>query len=228
MKWTILVTVNDGYFDFFQNWLHFYRKLHLNYRLIVIAEDDIVFFKLQQLDGNLITLEKSRRNSSREAVVYGSEAFSELASARPTYILKYLQNRVNIVYADIDAVWLRNPFPYFNGSFDMWMQSDGPKSLCTGLMAIKSSNDTIKLMLEWEASLKKHLQIDQSAFNKVVKYSKARLKTLDTNLFPSGRLYFKEFKDNQRSNVVIVHNNFIKGHPAKLQRFKTYKLWYSQ
>ncbi|XP_053391832.1 uncharacterized protein LOC128554592, partial [Mercenaria mercenaria] len=167
MKWTILVTVNDGYFYFFQNWLHFYRKLHLPYRLIAIAEDDIVFFKLQQLGGNLLTLVRSGRNSLSEAVIYGSKAFSELASGRPTYILKYLQNGVNIVNADLDAVWLQNPFPYFNGSFDMWIQSDGPKNLCTGLMAIKSNNKTIRLMQNWQVSLNKHLQIDQTAFNEV-------------------------------------------------------------
>ncbi|XP_053391059.1 uncharacterized protein LOC128553886 [Mercenaria mercenaria] len=228
MNWTLLVTVNNGYFDFFKNWIHFYRRFNFNYTLIVIAEDDIVFFKLQKLGGKLITLVRGRRNTSSEAVVFGSRAYGELASGRPSYMLRYLQNGVNIVYADLDAVWLRNPFPYFNGNFEIWMPSDGrPGNLCAGLMAIKSSKETITLMQEWKASLNKHPKGNQYAFNQVVKYSQVRLKTLDMNLFPSGKLYFKKFNDEQRRKVVIVHNNWIKGHPAKLQRFKTYKLWFS-
>ncbi|XP_060603234.1 uncharacterized protein LOC132756235 [Ruditapes philippinarum] len=193
------MTVNDGYFDFFQNWIHFYNKLQLNFPLIVIAEDDDVFLKLHQLNAqSVFTLVRSWRNSLRSAVVYGSKEFNELASGRPTYILTYLETGTNILYTDTDSVWLQDPFPYFQGPFDMWMQVDGPGNLCTGLMAIKSNNESIKLMRLWEAALKKRLDIDQTVFNQVFTNSTIHLKPLDRNLFPSGNLYFDQFTDTKR------------------------------
>ncbi|XP_060603233.1 uncharacterized protein LOC132756234 [Ruditapes philippinarum] len=183
------MTVNDGYFDFFQNWIHFYNKLQLNFPLIVIAEDDDVFLKLHQLNTqSVFTLVRSWRNTLRSAVVYGSKEFNELASGRPTYILTYLETGTNILYADTDSVWLHDPFPYFQGTFDMWMQVDGPGNLCTGLIAIKSNNESIKLMRLWEAALKKRLDIGQTVFNQVFTNSTIHLKPLDRNLFPSGNI----------------------------------------
>jgi hypothetical protein len=70
----------------------------------------------------------------------------ELASGRPTYILRYIEKGTNILYADTDSVWLHDPDPFFQGHYDMWMQLDGPGNLCTVLMAIKSNNESIKLM----------------------------------------------------------------------------------
>jgi hypothetical protein len=75
--------------------------------------------------------------------------------------------------------------------------------------------------------VKSRLDIDQVAFNKVYKNSTIHLKPLDRNLFPSGNLYFGKFNDDKRKNVVIVHNNYVKGHDSKLERFKILELWFS-
>ncbi|XP_060551281.1 uncharacterized protein LOC132712862 [Ruditapes philippinarum] len=228
-NWTILMSVNNGYFDFFQNWMHFYKKLDLKRSLRVIAEDDEVFLKLQQLNtSSFFNVERSWRNPPRSVVVYGSKGFSELASGRPSYILKYLQKGENLLYADADSVWLRDPFPFFTGDFDMWMQVDKtPSNMCTGLIAVKSNNKTMQLMKTWETSLQKHLEIDQTAFNKIYKTSTVHLKQLDTKRFPSGQLYFERFNKSLQEEVVIVHNNFIIGHEPKLKRFVKHKLWFT-
>ena len=228
-NWIILMAVNDGYFDFFQNWLHFYQKLNLNYSLIVMAEDNVVFFKLKQLNVNSFTkIQRGLNNSSEAAVKYGSKGFDELTSSRPTYILQYLQKGTNVLYADTDSVWLRDPFPFFTGKYDKWMQVDAlPYNLCTGLIAIKSNNSTVNFIKSWESSLQRHLEFDQTAFNKIYKTSSIQLQPLDTNYFPSGLLYFEKFDESQQDNVVIVHNNFIKGHGPKLNRFVNHSLWFS-
>jgi hypothetical protein len=227
-NWTLLMSVNDGYFDFFQNWIYFYNKLNINYPIKVIAEDDDVFFKLQQLNGKpVFQLIRSWRHSSSWSVVYGTKGFNKLVSGRPSYILKYLEKGMNILYTDIDSVWLHDPFPFFNGTFDMWMPIDGPNSLCTGLMAIKSNNETIIVLRMWETILNSHLQVNQAAFNRAYKHSKLSLKILDIFLFPSGEFYFKKFSDIKRKHVIIVHNNFIEGHDMKLQRFKKFNFWFS-
>ena len=228
-NWIILMTVNDGYFDFFQNWLHFYQKLNLKYPLIVVAEDRIVFYKLKQLNASLFTKIQRGLNDSRGAAVkYGSKGFDELTSLRPTYILQYLKKGINVLYADTDSVWLLDPFPFFTGNYDIWMQVDSlPDNMCTGLIAIKSNNSTVNFTKTWESSLQRHLEFDQTAFNNVFKNSSVHLKQLDRNRFPSGKMYFEQFNKSQHDNVVIVHNNYIIGHEAKLKRFVNYKLWFS-
>jgi hypothetical protein len=227
-NWTILMTVNNAYLDFFQNWIHFYNKLQVNYPMIITAEDDVVFLRLRQINGKpRFTPVRSWRISLGSAVAYKSKGFKELASGRPTYILRYLEKGTNILYADTDSVWLHDPAPFFKGQYDMWMQVDSPGNLCTGLMAIKSNNVSIELMKKWEASLKKRLAVNQPAFNKVHRNSTIHLKPLDRNLFPSGNLYFGKFNDDKRKNVVIVHNNYKIGHDSKLERFKSFKLWFS-
>ena len=46
--------------------------------------------------------------------------------------------------------------------------------------------------------------------------------------FPSGQNYFDhpfQENDSAHDNVFVVHNNFIRGHDAKVERFKEYHLW---
>ena len=227
-SWIIILTVNDGYLDFLQNWIHFYEKLHLNYRVFVITEDDTAFLKLNNLKlDQAFTVIRSWKKSSSSAVKFESKQFMELTSARPSHIFTYLEKGLNVLYADIDSVWLQDPFPYFTGDFDMWIQLDG-NTYCTGLLGIRRSNDSIKLTKMWEASLKQKLNNDQTAFNLVCKEAKIKIKSLDTNLFPSGDLYFNKFDTSKRNSVAIVHNNYIIGHDKKLQRFKKHNLWFPE
>ena len=41
-NWTILLTVNNAYFDFFRNWYLAYLHLNISYPLVVVAEDELV------------------------------------------------------------------------------------------------------------------------------------------------------------------------------------------
>ena len=228
-NWIILMTVNNGYFDFFLNWLHFYKKLNLKRPVIVMAEDYKVFLKLKELNvSSFVNVQRGLNDSRGAAVTFGSKGFDELTASRPTYILQYLEKGMNVLYADTDSVWLRDPFPFFTGNFDIWMQVDVlPDNMCTGFIALKSNNSTVNLTKRWKASLKRHLQFDQTAFNAVYKTSPVHLKQLDMNFFPSGLLYFEKFSKYQQENVVIVHNNFIRSHTKKLNRFIKYNLWFS-
>ena len=227
-SWIILVTVNNGFLDFFQNWMYFYDKLLLNYQVYVIAQDDTVYLNLNKLYLNQVfTVERSWKHFTPSAVVYGSRKYKEMMSARPSYILKYLEKGLNILFADIDSVWLKDPFQFFIGNFDMWIQLDG-KKFCAGFMAIKSTNDSIKFIKMWEESLTTNLLNDQLEFNVIYEKANIKIKPLDTNLFPSGALYFRKFNASKRNNVAIVHNNYILGHEKKLQRFQKFNLWFPE
>jgi rhamnogalacturonan II specific xylosyltransferase len=225
-NWTILLTVNDAYFDFFQNWHLAYCKLNINYPIIIVAEDKTVYKKLRPFQSESVTIEKSGHEDVNKSAAYGSKDFSKLVSQRPTHILRHLTKGINILYSDIDMVWLQNPFPYFTGDFDMWIELDSINNYCTGLMAIKSNRNCLRFIKTWQNSLLLKQEIDQTAFNRVVKIATINISILDNRIFPTGRQYFGTFTDKQRALAVVVHNNWIVGKKAKLNRFKKYKLWF--
>lgn len=76
-------------------------------------------------------------------------------------------------------------------------------------------------------------RLDQAAFRKPLHQQlKAgmRMDVFPSESFPAGREFFAHSyeEDYARINfpeIMIVHNNFLKGHDMKLGRFQEYHLW---
>jgi len=237
--WTVMVTVNDGYYDFLLNWLYHFERLNLNIGVIVIAEDNLVKQKLQarELKTN-IRIEQSGLDLEPKAYGFGHSNFKVLMATRATHIWRHLQAGTNLIFSDIDTVWRLNPLPYFEteDDFDMMIQVDAKERpreprvkpwYCAGFMAIKSNERTIQMMTDWEAALKEKPQLNQPTFNEILHSKSSSVKHigLPSENFPNGVVYFEHFNDPQRQKVVIVHNNFIVGHDEKKQRFVSHGLW---
>lgn len=57
-----------------------------------------------------------------------------------------------------------------------------------------------------------------------------RLEIIPASIFPPGKVFFDhEYVENYvqvyHEGVMIVHNNWLRGHGSKLARFKAYQLW---
>lgn len=57
-----------------------------------------------------------------------------------------------------------------------------------------------------------------------------RLEYLPSESFPSGKQFFENpYEENYAhihyEDILVVHNNYIKGHGRKLERFEAYHLW---
>ena len=227
-NWIILMTVNTAFIDFFQNWFWYFQIHQVTVPVIVIAEDENCFKKLNELYNNTrpsVTIERSDSDNTESAADFNTKQFNQLVGKRPAHILKKLQLGKNVLYCDTDSVWLRNPFPHLVGEFDIWAQMDKNK-YCTGFLSIKCNNRTLQLVEKWKQYMVNNTSIeDQNGFNQQDKTS-VRIKGLDTDLFPSGVLYFRKLNDTKYSNVVVVHNNWIVGHDRKIERFKKFNLWH--
>ncbi|XP_052818446.1 uncharacterized protein LOC128244484 [Mya arenaria] len=231
--WTILMTVNNGYLDFFRNWLWHFKKLNLSTSLIVVAQDDLIHKELMNSDVSILgemTVERSVHVSINSSVNFQTQQFNMLVGKRPQHILDYLERGKNILYIDTDTVWLQAPFQYFTGDYDLWVQLDQGVSYCTGFMAVRTGANTIELIRAWRDRMidLQNRMDDQNGFNGMVHNheSKVRIKGLDTKRFPDESQYFSNYNDKQREDAVVVHNNCIIGHASKLERFKHMKLWY--
>ena len=148
-NWVVVMEVNDGYFDFFSNWLWYFRAQKLPVPVVVIAEDEPVLKKLSLFSYGKLTVERGINTADiKEAIPFDSLRFGKIVNERPRHILKYLETGKNVLYSDADTVWLKDPFLYFIGDYDIWAQQDR-QLICTGFLAIRSTSRTVKLMKDW-------------------------------------------------------------------------------
>lgn len=222
-EWMILLTVNNAFFDFFVNWYWYYKKLDLNLPITIIADDDESFKKLKSAYNSCSVLRSGLNISGAQD--YKTKQYKILVSTRPQHILQLLQNGNDVLYADVDSVWVKNPLPFLNKTYDISIQSDGPSNLCTGFMAIKSNSKTIDVIQQWHDLLVGQPNTNQQSFNKAIRSSKVSYMALNSLYFPSGKQYFKNYDEKERSQAVVVHNNWIVGHDVKKKRFKKFNLW---
>ena len=156
------------------------------------------------------------------------DAFNQLASRRPYYILSLLSEYKNVLYSDIDTVWLQDPRPYFIGDYDFFAQLDGVIDgdtyikgylpyYCTGFLALRNTQSSFKLLQSWIGELERKLRYDQTVFNMIVHQLNINGKALSMDKFTCGVLYFEEMPQSLQKNVVMVHNNFITGINEKIK-----------
>jgi len=221
--WVVFVTVSAGFDDMFRNWLHWYRQLNLDSKVVVFAEDKITFDKYSGVKGldiwNLVN-----GNGPVSALDYNTLLYKKIVSRRSSYLLRLFDVYSHIIYSDIDTVWLRDPRPYFAGDYDLWAQLDAPGYVCTGFMALRKSNDVLELLRLWNNVLIRKNQLNQPVFNILLNASSVKYTGLSSVHFPSGKVLWQNITAKIQQ-VVVVHNNYIIGKQSKILRFKASQLW---
>ncbi len=227
----VVLTVNDGYWDFFLNWLqHFYKSLDKSEQpmLIVIAEDSVIHKKLQSYltseTRSIVILpgyDDATNSSVFTAENYDSAAYKKLVSSRATHLLNLIcslkipeegintehretresesaKESIVIVYSDVDAVWVNDPFPHIrtqlfgttfatsnssavdmndkqHPNYDILAAVDDHDYnnvrdyYCTGFLVITQSHASILLLTHWENELKSNHQLNQPIFNSLLR-----------------------------------------------------------
>lgn len=52
------------------------------------------------------------------------QGFFNFTSRRPRHLLNILELGYNVMYNDVDMVWLADPFPYLQGKHDVYFTDD--------------------------------------------------------------------------------------------------------
>lgn len=102
-SFAVVLTVNDGFWDFFLNWLHHFNKLLASKTeseqpmLIVIAEDSIIYEKLKsslalEMRSTIILTGYDEADNSTVFIAenYDSVAYKRLVSSRATHLLNLM------------------------------------------------------------------------------------------------------------------------------------------
>ena len=155
--------------------------------------------------------------------------FNKLVSHRPAHILDLMKEHPNIIHSDVDALWLQDPRPYFEGNGDFFAQLDGVIEgapyfqgylpyFCTGFLAIRKTKSIVDLLNAWKTELE--IQVtgsDQVLFNSLVHKLNIDGKPLPMTKFACGTLYFEQMPEKFQKQVVVVHNNFVQGLQFKVK-----------
>ena len=90
--WTIVLSVNLGFFDFFENWWAFYTRLDLEYPVLIYAEDAEVYDRLLKKTAKFsgVRVERSELNISK-AATYKTKAYNAIVSTHAKRKLEPLQ-----------------------------------------------------------------------------------------------------------------------------------------
>ncbi|XP_038045552.1 UDP-D-xylose:L-fucose alpha-1,3-D-xylosyltransferase MGP4-like [Patiria miniata] len=234
----LLTTTNAGFLDMTENMLHSIKRLRICPNITVIAEDERSYRRLSALKTLHPGLHVQRTNlgatTSDRLRVYG-RTYVQFVKRRTHYILRFLEDGYNVLFADADTFWFQDPFPDFRGNFDIAMRQEvNPASLspvfCNGLALYRPTENTLAVVREWVRLLNTtHKKtMDKDVLNRVIQKRKPnlRMKSLDPGRYPDGRvLRDKGWVKKQAGRSAVLHFSHIFGYEGKLKKFKENGLW---
>ncbi|CAI7926918.1 unnamed protein product, partial [Closterium sp. NIES-54] len=163
----------------------------------------------------------------------------QLLLKRTRLVGSILKMGYNVLLADVDAVWLSDPFVHMgNKSVDIYGQLEPSGQLCGGFLFLRSTPRVVTLWdqvtglytrtfnrMAKEALYKKpeemgawlkqfeHLH-EQRYLNQLLgkRRNKVQVRGLDMLKFPNGKEFFVQRAPQQAEVApVVIHNNYIKG-----------------
>ncbi|XP_078429040.1 UDP-D-xylose:L-fucose alpha-1,3-D-xylosyltransferase MGP4-like [Wolffia australiana] len=249
----ILCAVSQPYLPFLNNWLISIARQKHQEKVLVVAEDYATLYKInEKWPGHAVLVPPAPE--SQTAHKFGSQGFFNFTSRRPRHLLQILDLGYNVLYNDVDMVWLADPFPYMEGNHDVYFSDDmaavkpldhshslpppgkkGRTYICSCLIFLRPTSGTKKVMMRWIEEMKLQpwstakKSNDQPAFNWALNktHGEVDLFLLPQVGFPSGGLYFrnKTWVEETMGRHVIIHNNYITGFEKKIKRFREFGLW---
>ncbi|XP_072974639.1 UDP-D-xylose:L-fucose alpha-1,3-D-xylosyltransferase MGP4-like [Typha angustifolia] len=249
----IVCAVSQPYLSFLNNWLISIARHGHHHEVLVVAEDYATLYKVnERWPGHAVLVPPAP--DAQSAHKFGSQGFFNFTSRRPRHLLQILELGYNVMYNDVDMVWLADPFVYLEGNHDVYFTDDmaavkplnhphdlpppgkkGRTYICSCMIFLRPTKGAKEVMKKWIDELqeqpwsKKKKSNDQPAFNWALNKTAGEvdLYLLPQVAFPSGGLYFKNetwVKETKEMHV-IIHNNYITGFDKKIKRFREYGLW---
>ncbi|CAM9429766.1 unnamed protein product, partial [Hapterophycus canaliculatus] len=236
--------------DFATNFLLAARKVS-DAKVLWVAMDEISFDFMDKLAPGCAAMfpsEDSERHHAIKAGKMGDETFRAQVLIRPNMLRHILKQAYTLLWTDSDMVWLGNPLPLLPDIHDseaaeLMIQLDGSMgNPCTCFMFMKPTEMVIGLLDKWIQSIveAEGWYEDQastsSPLSTAIHWMRGalaagmRTEYFPAESFPSGKFFFDDpYEENYArihyEKILIVHDNYIKGHERKRQRFEAYHLW---
>ncbi|KAL0412105.1 UNVERIFIED_CONTAM: UDP-D-xylose:L-fucose alpha-1,3-D-xylosyltransferase M [Sesamum latifolium] len=119
----IVCAVSEAYLPFLNNWLISIARQKQQDKVLVIAEDFATLYKVnERWPGHAVLVPPALEAAA--AHKFGSQGFFNFTARRPRHLLQILELGYNVMYNDVDMVWLADPFPYMEGEHDVYFTDD--------------------------------------------------------------------------------------------------------
>ena len=168
---------------------------------------------------------------------YKSSKFRQRMNVRAAMLMKLLDNDISVLLTDSDIVYFKDPRGYLldkcDGA-DICAQQDGKGTINAGFILLRPTKLT-KQVLQRRIELAGDVNTptDQEALNQAVKeFEDLKLVKLDDVLLQNGKDFFEINQhyfskvDDEPSDLIIMHNNYIVSRSAKIYRFKEIMRWH--
>ena len=236
-----VLTVNIGYLALARNWLCWAERIGFTH-FILLAEDRRSAEALASPTVAVIT--RPHAPYQKEAADYGSVEFQETMSYRTEFLLDVLDVGYHFMTADMDAIWLSDPFVHVDPTADLSGQTHKKVKLSGGLVIVRATDagkgfwkEVIRCQRNNAKFLAEHstgtyepsLYTEQYCINQLYVQQPPppafTRSLLDPWLFPDGLAFFEQQQPQHAGVVpVIIHNNWIRGSEAKLKRMREWGL----
>ena len=94
----------------------------------------------------------------------------------------------NVVYTNVDTVWLAYPRPFLAREYDVWTSLDEEhgdyRVYCTGFMAFLPTKPSVSVLKMWDAELSKKSDLNQFVWNRLLGGSKVQVGALGAAVSP--------------------------------------------
>lgn len=239
-----ILTVNSGYLDLARNWICWSKRA--GFVNFVLLSEDVESKEILTSEFDVDVLLMQDAPQMKISSEYGSVEFQDTMNYRTRFLLEVLEYGFNFLTADMDSIWLEDPFKYIaaNNS-DVQGQQHKLTELSGGLIYVKATSTGLKLWKKVVDCQEKNLKFlkshaigtyDSSKYTEqfcIQKFSKRlaasdllKIRLLKSNRFPDGKAFFEDqLPLKQGVWPVIVHNNWILGVENKKHRFEDWNLW---
>lgn len=182
-------------------------------------------------------------NTETAEANWGTTGFSRIVMGKFHALLRTLEIApdAHVVWLDTDLFFFKDPrvellkhSTTFPKAIAHFQRSCGKTNACTGFFHLPPEHRDAQreLLTQAMTRLRRHntakspstYKGDEACINEELATGKYNFSFLLRSVFPNGQDFFNH-KSHDRTKVILVHNNFIKGLSAKIQRFKAHGFW---
>lgn len=228
----LLATTNSPFIDLTENWLESLRRQCLQYNVTIVCEDleGYKYFSRRANDLFHIINSQDFQLPGRFSKL---KNFAELIAKRVVYINQLLASGLDVLLADIDAVWVKDPLPIITdeySKYDMWVAQGHNETIpCPCFLYMKAVPIVVNMAEQWVERISgvNNNETDQIALMHVMKtLPDLRINRLDKVRFPSGRDFFDpDWYLRNFDQVYVAHGNHQGRHAGKKSKFKEFGIW---
>eukprot|EP01031_Cornospumella_fuschlensis_P037843 gene37843-45971_t len=241
------MVANEGVLDLLLNFMCSAESIKLDLTSVIVFVGDQSHVPLVENMGARAMFSPSLGSMPTKAAGFYLDAtFSRMMWYKTTSVYLALYSGFDVLFQDVDLVWLKNPFPYFNEiDTDMIFMDDGARTprytpffVNSGFYYIKHNERTLYMFESMTKAAPSEIGQTHSHQSVLIRHISEshhlfglKIHVLDSTTFPSGQAYHENkplIRKIQAKTFrpYVFHMCWTDNRENKVVYFKDVDLWY--